>query len=85
MGRVPMRSNGDKIAENFARQMFPSPEPFLDVDAVVSAEFFNKTGRRSRSLADCMIAAVAIRCGAKLASHNVADFVPFQAFGLVLA
>jgi predicted nucleic acid-binding protein len=32
-----------------------------------------------------MIAAVAIRCGAKLATINSADFQPFVQHGLVLA
>jgi len=32
-----------------------------------------------------MIAAVAIRCGAKLATINAADFQPFTPHGLVLA
>ena len=45
----------------------------------------NQTGRRSRSLADCMIGAVAIRCGAKLATINASDFHPFLPFGLILA
>ena len=53
-------------------------EPFLTV-----AELFNATGRRSRSLADCQIAAVALRCGASLATLNVTDFAPFQSHGLV--
>jgi predicted nucleic acid-binding protein len=75
----------DATAVVLARRMFPNPEPFLTVDAVVAAELFNRTGRRSRSLPDCMIAAVAIRCGARLATSNVADFDPLQPFGLVLA
>ena len=54
-------------------------------DAEKAAQLFNLTGRRSRSLADCMIAAVAIRSGAKMATINAAHFQPFLAHGLVLA
>jgi predicted nucleic acid-binding protein len=64
---------------------FPIPEPFLPVDAALAASLFNHTGRRSRSLADCMIAAVAIRCGAKLATLNTGDFQPLTGHGLILA
>ena len=75
----------DPQAAAFAKQMFPLPESFLAGDAALAAEFFNKTGRRSRSLADCIIAAVAIRCGAKLATINTPDSQPFVQHGLVLA
>ena len=75
----------DAPAEAISRQIFPHPEPFLPADAGLSARLFNQTGRRSRSLADCMIAAVAIRCGAKLATSNTADFHPFLPHGLNLA
>ena len=71
--------------EVFARLLLPAPEPFVAVDAGRAAELFNRTGRRSRSLADCQIAAVALRCGAQVATGNAADFAPFQAQGLVLA
>lgn len=74
----------DATAESLARQIFPNPEPFLAADAALAGNLFNQTGRRSRSLADCMIAAVAIRCGAKLATINAADFQPFIQLGLTL-
>jgi predicted nucleic acid-binding protein len=74
----------DATGEALARQIFPQPEPFLPADALLAANLFNQTGRRSRSLADCMIAAVAIRCGAKLATHNTGDFEPLAPHGLML-
>jgi predicted nucleic acid-binding protein len=75
----------DSAATVLAARIFSNPEPFLVRDAILSAALFNQTGRRSRSLADCMIGAVAIRCGAKLATVNAADFRPFLPFGLILA
>ena len=63
---------------------FPAPEPFLAEDAPRAAELFNIGGRRRRGLNDCMIAAVAIRCDAQLATENVADFRKFEAAGLQL-
>ena len=75
----------DATGEAIARQMFPSPEALLSSDAEKAAQLFNLTGRRSRSLADCMIAAVAIHSGAKMATINAAHFQPFLAHGLVLA
>lgn len=75
----------DATAETLARSIFPAPEMFIEADAVLAARLFNQTGRRSRSLADCMIAAVAIRCGAKLATINAGDFQPFASHGLHLA
>jgi predicted nucleic acid-binding protein len=71
--------------EIVARQMFQAVEALSGSDAEFAARLFNQTGRRSRSLADCMIAAIAIRCGAKLATINTPDFQPFVAHGLSLA
>src|SRR5579859_8297685 len=52
----------DPQAEAMAKRIFPSAESLLTSDSVMAADLFNKTGRRSRSLAACLIAAVAIRC-----------------------
>ncbi len=75
----------DTMGESLARQIFPQPEPFLSADAVLAASLVNLTGRRSRSLADCMIAAIAMRCGAELATLNAGDFQPLVHQGLILA
>lgn len=71
--------------EVIAQVLFAEPEPFFASDALKAAQLFNATGRRSRSLADCQIAAVALRCGARLATGNVSDFTHFQSHGLSLA
>jgi predicted nucleic acid-binding protein len=63
---------------------YPGPAN-LSPSAENSDSLFNQTGRRSRSLADCMIAAVAIRCGARLATSNKMDFQPLTGYGLALA
>ncbi len=67
-----------------ARSILTAIEPLTDVDAEHAAELFNATGRRNRSLADCMIAASAIRRRARLATLDKPDFVRFRAFGLKL-
>jgi predicted nucleic acid-binding protein len=79
----PLASQDEALALSF----LTAPEAFLAPDARKAADLFNATGRRSRSrsLADCQIAAVALRLGARVATTNVADFAPFQAHGLLLA
>jgi predicted nucleic acid-binding protein len=77
----PLSSTDDELAQ----LLFPHPNAFLAADAQKAAELFNATGRRSRSLADCQIAAVALRCDARLATGNVSDFTLFQSHGLTLA
>ena len=59
----------------------------LPVTPELSAEgarLFRETGRRSRSLADCIIAAAAIAAKAPLATLNFSDFNPFLSHGLEL-
>ena len=58
------------------------PEPFLSEDSSKTAELFNRSGRRRGSLIDCMIAAIAIRVGASLATANPSDFRCFSALRL---
>jgi len=67
-----------------ATRVVREPDPFLGEDATTTARLFNLTGRRRGTLADCMIAAVAIRAGAALATSNRADFGRFEAAGLRL-
>ena len=68
-----------------ARKLLSGIEPFTAEDAELASELFNRTGRRSRSHVDCMIAAHAIRRDATLATLNLGDFRRFLAFNLKLA
>jgi predicted nucleic acid-binding protein len=65
-----------------ASQVVKEPLPLLARDAGMAARLFNIGGRRRGSLNDCMIAAVALRAGASVATTNVADFRRFETAGL---
>lgn len=53
--------------------------------AAEGARLLRETGRRSRSLQDCIIAATAILAREPLATINRKDFEPLLAYGLELA
>ena len=61
------------------------PIPFGRKDASLSATLFDAAGRRGGSLVDCMVAAVAIRGQATLATSNGRDFTRLRPHGLRLA
>jgi predicted nucleic acid-binding protein len=62
-----------------------SPAPLDTFVAELGARFFNSTGRRRGSFADCLIAATAVGHDAILMTLNNRDFVPFESLGLKLA
>jgi len=72
----------DAAQEAAAVRLFPLPETFIAADSRMAADLYNRTGRRRGSLADCMIAATALRAGAAVATSNVADFRRFEPSGL---
>ena len=59
--------------------------PFGQLEAVLAADLFNKTGRRRGSRFDCLIAATAIKAQAEVATVNQSDFKVFVQHGLKLA
>jgi len=61
------------------------PYKFTADDCSVTARPFDLGGRRRGSFTDCMIAAIAIRSGAALATSNRDDFARFAGAGLRLA
>lgn len=75
----------DEADAIIGRRLAGQVEPFTEQDAELAGTLFVKTGRRSRSHADCMIAAHAIRRNAALATLNLRDFRRFEKFHLVLA
>ena len=74
----------DARAIEIASQFLGTPTNYSDEDAELAAQLFNAAGRRRGSLADCMIAASALRDQAELATANPADFKRFEQSGLRL-
>jgi predicted nucleic acid-binding protein len=58
--------------------------PYTAVDSETTARLFNLGSRRRGSLPDCMIAAVAVRAGASLATVNPGDFRRFAPASLAI-
>jgi predicted nucleic acid-binding protein len=67
---------------DLAARVVSEPLPLLAQDAATAARLFNLAGRRRGSLNDCMIAAVALRAGASVATTNIGDFRRFESAGL---
>lgn len=67
-----------------ARTILSRIEPLSSAIAEHGARLFNATGRRQRSLADCLVAATTIETGLTLATANHDDFQPFIPHGLAL-
>jgi predicted nucleic acid-binding protein len=65
-----------------ATRILGEPLPFVAAGAALCADLFNLGGRRRGSLLDCVIAAVAVRADAALATTNPGDFRRFQTAGL---
>jgi predicted nucleic acid-binding protein len=74
----------DAAGIDLAERLIEEPAPLVADDALVAASLFNLGGRRPGSLMDCMIAAVALRIGAELATTNAADFRRLESAGLAL-
>jgi predicted nucleic acid-binding protein len=74
---------GDAV--ELARRIVGEPIAFTAKHATEAAGIFNASGRKRGSFADCMIGAVAIAAGARLATSNLADFRRLHHPGLVIA
>lgn len=65
-----------------ATRIIGDPVPMTPADASATARLFNLGGRRRGSFVDCMIAAIALRMSALLATGNPADFRRLEPGGL---
>jgi predicted nucleic acid-binding protein len=74
----------DILAEE-AAELFGEPVAFDGISATLAAQLFHTSGRRRGSMIDCMVAAIALRGDALLATRNIADFKRFASAGLALA
>jgi predicted nucleic acid-binding protein len=77
----PLDSDQAALASRLVSEILP----FTPTDGETAADLFNQSGRRRGTLADCMIAAVAIRAQAELATANREDFRSLVSCGLRLA
>lgn len=76
----PLTPEENEIASSLIHSVIP-----VTVELATQAgQLFQKTGRRSRSLPDCIIAATALRDGVSVATVNREDFQPFLVHGLTL-
>jgi len=73
------------IAEvDVASAMFQEITAYTGADSELTARLYNVGGRRRGTLVDCMIASVAIRAGAPLATSNPSDFERFASESLTI-
>ncbi|MCC5808211.1 MAG: PIN domain-containing protein [Opitutales bacterium] len=70
--------------EETARAFLAEIVPFTESQAREAARLFNAVDRRRSLRVDAMIAATATVAGARLATNNRADFLPFVSHGLTL-
>lgn len=68
-----------------ARAIVGPPTGFDERAAELAAAMFNIAGRRRRTFVDCLVAASAVRAGARLATSNASDFAALKSAGLDLA
>lgn len=74
----PLETSVTETVLPFVRE----PVAFQRHDAELAARLFHLAGRRRGSIADCMIAAVALHSRAELATSNARDFQRFAGAGL---